>query len=262
MFSPTEAFVLDVPVVVKARLDGDRRLVEVEASNEQVDQQGDVIMQCALLNSADNFIAHGALDIDHKSELGDRMGIKDPNSYIIGRPIEVKDIGGGRTSVVGEIQRAADGIFDPKAHRYDDFWDSLQRNPPVVWRASVYGFPTADGLVEGPNEATGAKRYTIYGMVWKSLAFTRRPVNDAITHPAKIVTAKSYIDEISKVFPIEINNMMMAWRHRVCPACKCHEYPTTLAYRDHFEKCLGLPGGQAEILAHANMNFGRRIRST
>jgi len=256
-----DALVVNVPVIIKARTDGDRRLVEVEASNEQVDSQGDVILQSALMKAAPEFIATGALDIDHLSEFGERMGIRNPASYIIGRPTEVKDLGGGRTGVVGEISRSADGVSRPQDHKYDEFWESLTCNPPVVWRASVYGFPTEGGIdvFDGQPGPYGATRYLIRGFEWRSLAFTRRPVNDSIIHAAKVVTAKSYMAELVKSYPVQITDMETAKSHSVCETCKCHQFPSTSAYRNHFVKCLGVDEGQAGIIANALMRKSLRM---
>lgn len=195
----TEAFVADIPAIVKAveSKDGKRR-IEVEASSEDLDAEGDIIAQGALLGAAEEFVKSGHLDIDHISELGPRMGIANPESYIIGRPTEVKDIGGGRTSVVGEIARSRDGVHNPQKNRYDAFWDSLHTEPPVLWRASVYGFPKGH-MVDDCREvacSSGAKRFHIKGMSWRSLALTRNPVNESLTGYAKILKASTYADLI------------------------------------------------------------------
>lgn len=193
----TEAFVADIPAIVKAVESKDgKRKIEVEASSEELDAEGDIIAQGALLGSADEFIKSGHLDIDHISELGARMGISNPESYIIGRPLEVKDIGGGRTSVVGEIARSRDGIHDPKKNRYDAFWDSLHTDPPVRWRASVYGFPKGNMVDDCRSQVceSGAKRFHIKGMSWRSLALTRNPVNESLTGYAKVVKATAWVE--------------------------------------------------------------------
>lgn len=194
-----ETLIIEIPAIIKAKTDKEgRRMVEVESSNEEVDSEGDVILQSALLDAGPAFIKTGNLDIDHISEIGSRYGIQNTASYIVGRPTEVKDIGKGRTSVVGEIMRSRDG-HDPVKNRYDEFWDSLNSDPPVNWRASIYGFPTADGLIDcakaGPGEKTyGATRYLVKGISWRSLAFTRNPINDAIAGSARILTEKAFYE--------------------------------------------------------------------
>lgn len=259
------AVVVTLPTIVKARSDGNgRRIVEVEASCEAVDSEGDVILQSALLDSAQSFVATGVLDIDHLSELGSRLGIPDPASYIVGRPLEVKSLSGKRTSVVGEIRRAMDGVHNPQRHRYDDLWDSLQSDPPVPWYASVYGFPK-EGAIEDCTKsacAHGARRYLIKAMDWRSLAFTRNPVNTALRGQAKIVSAKSMIAQMAKAMsiidsqsePFVPSSMSDLWAMRACQKCGVHGAPSLPGYRAHFVACAGYPQGLADICAHAVMH--------
>jgi hypothetical protein len=99
-----DALCIDLSVIIKARTDGDRRLVEVEASNEEKDSEKDIIKQAALLDDAASFVSTGHLDIDHYSEIGERLGIANPTDYIIGVPVEVK---GSRKRPHRRARRAA-----------------------------------------------------------------------------------------------------------------------------------------------------------
>jgi hypothetical protein len=194
----SRAVIIDLPTVIKAipATDG-RRLVEVQASCEACDLEGDVILQSALVDSAASFCASGHLDLEHFSEIGHRIGIRDPSSFIVGRPVEVKDIGQGRTSVIGEIFRSRDG-HNPAKNRFDAFWDTLTSSPPIQWLSSVYGFPRSDAVADCRSEVcpSGATRFEIKAMDWRSLAFTRTPVNNALTGHAHIITAKARIAEL------------------------------------------------------------------
>lgn len=265
------AIVARLPVVIKSVTPdaSGRRIVEVEASTELKDLDGDVVLQSALLGSADSFIARGHFDLDHLSELGARMGIPDPSSFIIGRPLEVKSAAGGRTFVKGEISRSMDGEFNPSANRYDEFWASLRRDPPVQWYSSIYGFPTDLDDCTGKSCPGGATRYLIKSIDWRSLAFTRTPKNTGLTSPTRIVTAKAYMGEIAKSYlgealaagmdtpPIGTmfpNTMNDVWSRRNCPGCGVSQFPTLHGYRQHFAKCLGYPAGNADIYAHAAMH--------
>ena len=201
ILSPSDAVLLDIRAIIKAETTADgRRLVSVEASSEDVDSQGDVVLQSALLNSSASFIASGHLDIDHISELGDRLGIPNPLSYIVGQPLEVRDLGGGRTEVLGEISRHPDGSHDPNTRQYDAFWESLQAVPSVRWRASIFGYPIAEMVEDCQNKAcsTGATRFVIKGIDWRSLAFTRNPINTSLNGFAKIISAKSHVEALIK----------------------------------------------------------------
>lgn len=192
-YSP-DPIIVSFPVIIKAAQHADgRRTLEVEASNPSVDAEGDVIEQSALLNSAKNFLDSGFIDIDHIGEIGTRLGIPNPESYIIGKPLEVNDLGSGRTGVIAEIFRSPDGIIDIVKNRYDSVWESIRTG--VRWKASVFGYPEENGVDDcrGKVCASGARRFHIKAMLWKSLALTRSPVNTEITGYAKIITAKSYI---------------------------------------------------------------------
>lgn len=196
-----EPFIVEIPTLIKAHADkSGRRWIECEASCAEVDLEGDLIEQKALLDAAPEFVKNGALDIDHISEVGHRYQIANPESYVIGRPLEVKDLGSGRTGVVGEIRRAANGVHNPTLNRFDAFWDAVSSDPPVLYRASIYGFPTEDGFVDCREQAcfSGATRYHIKAMQWKSLALTTRPINDKIKGHVRVISAKAFFLELAK----------------------------------------------------------------
>lgn len=258
------AVVARIPALIKARpMDvSGRRIVEVEASCEAVDYDGDVVLQKALLDSAATFVATGHLDLDHKSEFGARLGIPDPTSYIVGYPLEVTAGPADRTFVKGEISRSLDGRDDPVRHRYDEFWASLQRNPPVMWFASIYGWPTdLEDCADGVCSRTGATRYVIKGIDWRSLAFTQAPKNTSLQSPTRIVMAKAYLAEMAKAQGLDVPLPptarlpdTMADAAQPCPNCAVHEAPSVMGYRKHFAACKGCSEGMSDILAHAVMH--------
>lgn len=287
-----EPLCISLNAIVKAvRSPDGRRMVEVEASNESVDLEGDVILQKALLDSASSFVRSGHIDIDHISEIGPRIGIKNPESFIIGKPTEVKDLGGGRTAVVSEIMRSADGRVDIAKNRYDSFWHSLTSHPPVQWRASVYGFPRAEAVSDCRTETceVPALRYLVRGMDWKSLAMTRKPINDSIKGYAKIVTAKAMMAELRKdymspisgadetnlgvpgpdtnlypqapyyphIAPKSINELWGQYDLHMSKDCEHvmnldgRPFQSTKHFQNHFEKCCGMSKGESELASHA-----------
>ena len=277
-----EALCIDIPVHIKARTDGDRRLVEVEASNEVVDTEGDVIKQAALLDDAHSFISTGHLDIDHYSEIGERLGIANPTDYIVGVPLEVKDLGKGVTAVRGELHKSG-------RKKADELWSSLTAQPPVRWRASIYGFPKA-GMVEDmrvskSSDPSGAKRFIVKGLHWRSLAFTRNPVNDAITGSAHVVTAKSLIaimksriagakSDMSMPAPANPVDYILAprnreelmghWHYSMKTGRSPYANPemgySVANFQDHFRFMCGCSPEQADVLANALMNLLKRER--
>lgn len=286
------AFCISLPVVVKATSTSDgRRLIELEASNQVCDSEGDVILQQALLGSAKSFLAKGVIDIDHLSEIGHRVPNlpHPPAYYVIGRPAEVKDLGDGRTAVKAELFQPNDS--NPAAAKSEEVWNSLTTDPPTPWRASIYGFPTNDGYLDvracksGSVETYGATRYLVSKMDWRSLALTRRPVNDAITGTARIVSEKalakalsafkSYADPIQTGSPSGdfIANNMLAPRTREelkgahwvehikkgrCPHAGGSMGNAVATFREHFCNCCCMDPWQADINALALMYLLKR----
>jgi tetratricopeptide (TPR) repeat protein len=276
------AIFIEMPVIIKARQDGNRRLVELEASNESVDSEGDVILQQALLGSSQSFLKSGHLDIDHLSEIGDRLGIANPSSYIVGNPVEVRDLGGGRTGVVGELHKSG----RPKA---DELWESLKADPPVRWRASIYGFPLPGQLIDcrvtKAENTCGATRFLVKGLDWRSLAFTRNPINTSIKGSAQVVTAKSYLAVMKSRMPgfggtgLELplaqapdyilpprsgEEMVGHFLHQIAKVrCPCFSGETVYSparFAQHFEVCCGESSFEAAIKGNALMGLLRKDR--
>lgn len=269
-----DAIVAEIPVIVKSSSDGGRRLVEVEASCEAVDSEGDIILQKALLGSAEYFISKGHLDIDHISELGARLGVPNPSSWIIGRPLEVIDLGKGRTAVKGEIMRAKDGKVDPAAHKYDEFWESLQSDPPVRWQASIYGFPKADQVEDcRDGHCDAATRFIVKGIEWRSLAFTRNPINTALKGHARIVTAKAWLAAVTKsgyhndqlstapprymLAPRSTHELWGQYQRHIMKDCPFAgpDMRGRSIFKDHFQHCCLMDEDGAELMAHALMQM-------
>jgi hypothetical protein len=166
------------------------RRLEVEASSEDVDGEGDKVLQKALLASAEEFIACGDIDLEHISKMGKEilgrlpahLRFGDPMDYVIGKPFGVRGIEGGRTLVTAEIFRGR-----PAA---DWFWDSLESG--VEWKASIYGTV----LEADPGE--GGVRMVVKALRWTSLAMTRNPVNRSLVGSAKVLKAE--MDRVIRSF--------------------------------------------------------------
>ena len=67
--------------------EGGRRFIYLEAGNEAVDQQGEIVLARALGDSAPFFLQYGNLDLDHVTQIGPKRGIADYAAYEIGRRI-------------------------------------------------------------------------------------------------------------------------------------------------------------------------------
>ncbi len=82
--------------------EGVDRFIYLEASNESLDQQGEVVLAKALEDSAAYYLRFGNLDIDHYTQIGARAGVPNYELYEIGRPIDVS-VKDGATFVKGQI---------------------------------------------------------------------------------------------------------------------------------------------------------------
>jgi hypothetical protein len=210
----------------------------------------------------------------------------------VGKPLEVTDIGGGRTSVVCELNQGAEASA---------IWKGLIEDPPVNWRASIYGFPPdqhgfIDTRFEKCPEVPNATRYVVKALDWRSLALTTRPVNEAITHSARIVSVKAFIKSHVPEFvkdetlryqqlaaaqglptppagPVVMESLLPP-RNRVellghlshhanvgrCPFCGPDTVMgrSVLGFREHFINCCGCDYDDADTKALALMQLLKR----
>lgn len=154
--------------------EGDRRFVYFEASNEGLDQQGEVIIAKALHESRDYFLRYGNVDIDHLTKLGPKLGIPNYAQYEIGLPVEVRQAGNS-TFVKSEIFKG-DGPLAEKANMY---WDSLTTlNPPQRWYPSVGGQSLAKAIEVDPK--THGRKVVIKKVRWFNIGMSKTPVNQHV----------------------------------------------------------------------------------
>lgn len=160
----------------KARpaMEGDKRVLYFEASNEGTDQQGEVIAAKALGDSADYFLKYGNIDIDHYTMLGPRLGIPDHQSYEIGRPIDVGQAG-GKTFVKAEVFQGE----GPAAKQANLFWSTLvDIKPAQRWYPSVAG-PVLDRGID-VDAKTGMRKAIIKKVRWVNVGLSKTPVNQHV----------------------------------------------------------------------------------
>lgn len=140
-------------------------IFELEASNENLDLQGQITLQRALLESEDFFLKNGVISNDHQHRRKDKNGntIVD-NTMVIGEPIAVKK-DGKSTIVKGKLYG---NVASAKP-----FIDLLKANSNRV-RGSVGGL--LPKIVKDPD--TGIEKIT--HVLWNDLALTCSPVNSTV----------------------------------------------------------------------------------
>lgn len=161
-------------------MDGGRRIVYFEASNEGLDQQNEVIAAKALAESAEYFKRYGNVDIDHYTLIGKpdpmkgRPGIPGCELYEIGRPVDVRQ-DGKTTFVKAEIYSGT----GPAAERANDFWSSITEvNPPQRWYPSVGGSVLAKSVEIDPQSKL--RKAIVSKVRWTNIGVSKTPVNQHV----------------------------------------------------------------------------------
>lgn len=157
--------------------EGEDRVVYVEASREEKDQQNEVVLSKALKESSDHFKKFGVIDLDHKSmpAVAKQMGIDNPDEWVIGQPVDVR--------FDGDITVVKAKLFSgdtPLARRANIVWDGLTKlNPPARYYASVGGAVLGREVRVDPK--TNERVAVITKTRWNNLAFSLNPVNQHLS---------------------------------------------------------------------------------
>ena len=158
-------------------------IFEVEASNENLDLQNQIVLQNALMESKDEFLKGGVISFDHLHRRKDKSGnvISDP-SMVIGEPIDVFfDEDSKKTIVKGKLYA--------NNEKAKDIINLLKAGSTRV-RASVGGI--LPQVVK--NIKTGVEKIT--HVLWNDLALTTSPVNNTVGSAvfAKSMSAAEFIE--------------------------------------------------------------------
>lgn len=154
--------------------EGGERILYMEASNEDVDHQNEIVLQKALEDSADYFLRHGNIDLSHYTLLGPKAGIPNHLEYEIGKPVDV-NVNGGRTFVKAQLYRGE----SPMARNANMVWDSLtKQSPPARWYPSVGGSVLAKSIQIDP--VTHERVAVVEKVRWNNLALDRTPVSKTV----------------------------------------------------------------------------------
>ncbi len=154
--------------------EGSRRIIYFEASNEDVDHQGEVVLQKALEDSSAHYLRHGNIDLSHFTMLGPKMGLSNYHDYEIGRPVEVR-VDGRKTFVKAELYQGDSAM----AKNATMVWDSMTKQVPAArWYPSVGGAVLAKSVKIDP--VTKNKIAVVERVRWANVALDRQPVNKTV----------------------------------------------------------------------------------
>lgn len=145
-------------------------IIYAEASNENLDQQEQIVLQRALLESKDYFLKNGVISYDHKHLRRDPSDPDwNPEKYIIGEPIAVEKRG-TKTFVKARLFQSNPIV--------KELVSKLKDGAKYI-RTSVGGLRPIlaqefDAKFKRPIEK-------VVSVMWNELAITPRPVNDSMS---------------------------------------------------------------------------------
>jgi len=155
-------------------------IFQVEASNENVDLQDQVVLQSALMESKENFIKKGVISWDHQHKMRKPDGsVESVPENVIGEPLDVWT--DGKSTFVK-------GVLYKSNKKAKDIIQKLQDGSTRI-RASVGGiFPKIKKAANGVEQITH--------VLWNDLALTTSPVNNTVGSAvfAKSLTAQEFAD--------------------------------------------------------------------
>lgn len=190
-----EAWVLDGGVALKATpgLEAGLRVLWIEPSNEEVDIEQERVLQQALLASAEHYLKHGNVDIEHLTIYGWRYphlvraaGYSSPRELEIGRPVEVREHD-GRVLVKARIYSG------PTAKAANWFWSTITEfDPPMLWYPSIGGTrPVRECRPDGVCD--------VVGLEWTNIGLSQLPKNRHVP-PVSTVSPDEFLKAVTAGF--------------------------------------------------------------
>ena len=144
-------------------------IFEAEASNENLDFDGQVVLQEALIASKDYFLANGVVSYDHKHLKPDPLDPHwNPEKYIIGEPLEVRTKG-NRTFVKGKLYSTVESA--------QEIIKKLKAGAKTL-HISVGGkMPQVEKTY---SQKLGKMIEAVVAVLWDEIAITFKPVNQTL----------------------------------------------------------------------------------
>lgn len=139
----------------------DRSVIYIEASNQMIDVQNDIVLQKALRDEAENFLKKGVISWDHLHKIE-----KNPR-YICGEPLDVAFPKDGRTLVKARMY---------PDNEYGQSILSLAKSESTRLGASVGG-----AILQRTKAYVSSLKKSVQAIVkvlWDEVAVTHRPVNE------------------------------------------------------------------------------------
>lgn len=160
-------------VLIKAEAENDKWVIYLEASNEGLDQEQEVIMAKAMEASKDYYLTHGVLSWDHKHKI-----LHDPG-FIVGEPTDVAITKQNSTLVKGWLYQK-----NPIAI---NLWHNIQSG------AQKLGASVGGGIIQKSKGAEGSGvSNQIDRVIWDETAITHKPVNDSTLGHVQVIPFQEF----------------------------------------------------------------------
>jgi ribosomal protein L12E/L44/L45/RPP1/RPP2 len=159
-------------------------LIMVEASNENLDQQEQKVLQRALLDSKEYFMRNGIISYDHRHLRRDPSDPSwNPEKYIIGEPVSVESKG-NKTFVKARLFRSSPIV--------KEILTKLKDGARYL-KASVGGIrPVIENVYD---EKLKRPLEQVISVLWNELAITPKPVNDTLSPVA--LSSASFVKSLT-----------------------------------------------------------------
>jgi hypothetical protein len=155
-------------ILIKGQDEGGKWNVYLEASNEGLDQDQEVILQKALNEAAPYYLSHGVLSWDHKHK---HTGNPE---FIIGEPLDVAFRKDGRTLVKGFL------------YKENEIAKSVWKN---IISGARLGASIGGGILKKSAERGAG---LISRIIWNETAITHKPVNDGTLGNVSLVPFEEF----------------------------------------------------------------------
>jgi len=161
-------------ILIKSAEENGKWIVYLQASNEGLDQEEEVILCKALKDASDYFMSHGVLSWDHQQK-----SQKNP-AFIIGEPLDVAFTKNNETLVKGWLYQ--------KNEIAKSVWDNIQSG------AKKLGASVGGGILRKSKQDD---KGIISRVVWDELAITNAPVNDMTLGKVQVVPFREFAKALS-----------------------------------------------------------------
>lgn len=163
--------------LVKGAEEGGKWIVYLEASNEGLDQDSEVLLCKALKDAADYYLTHGVLSWDHQHKR-----TNDPK-YIVGEPLDVAFTDKNATLVKGFL------------YKENEVAQSIWKN--ICSGATKLGASVGGGILKKAKDVAHGIKGTIARVIWDETALTHKPVNDLTLGKVQIIPFTEFAKALS-----------------------------------------------------------------